>query len=163
MAEQLFIPKTTNREQIYKAILPQIEALINNETDLIANLANVTAVLKEAFQFLWIGFYWLKNNELVLRPFQGPVACTRIKLDKGVCGHAYQVKKTVLVPDVDLFPGHIACSSESKSEIVIPVFDLKGDVVGVLDVDSKVISDFTEIDRQGLEAIVRVLEKRIFA
>ena len=163
MAEQLFIPKTTNREQIYKAILPQIEALINNETDLIANLANVTAVLKEAFQFLWIGFYWLKNNELVLGPFQGPVACTRIKLDKGVCGHAYQVKKTVLVPDVDLFPGHIACSSESKSEIVIPVFDLKGDVVGVLDVDSKVISDFTEIDRQGLEAIVRVLEKRIFA
>lgn len=161
MAETLTIPKSNNRAEIYSALLPQIEALIEGEDDLVANLANITAVLKEAFGFLWVGFYWVKGQQLVLGPFQGPIACTRIAFDRGVCGQAYQAKKTVLVPDVDQFPGHIACSSLSKSEIVVPVLDHKDEVLGVLDVDSQHLSDFTEADIVGLEAVAELLRKTL--
>ncbi len=123
MAESVVFTKTANRAAIYAEITPQIAALIAGESDLIANLANVTAVLKEAFGFFWVGFYLQKEGELVLGPFQGPMACTRINLDQGVCGHAYTTRETVIVPNVDEFPGHIACSSASRSEIVLPMFD----------------------------------------
>src|SRR5690242_4004680 len=134
MAEDLTIITGTKQEQ-YEALIPQIKGLLEGEIDLIANLANVTAALKEQFGWLWIGFYLVKNNELVLGPFQGPVACTRIKKGRGVCGSSWAQRKTLIVPDVEKFPGHIACSSASRSEIVIPV--LRNDeVIGVLDVDS---------------------------
>jgi L-methionine (R)-S-oxide reductase len=158
MAETLYIPQTAERTEIYEALLPQIEALVATETDLIANLANVSAVLKESFGFFWVGFYLLKDEQLVLGPFQGTLACTRINLDKGVCGAAYQAQKTLIVPDVDEFPGHIACSSASKSEIVVPLFKA-GQVVAVLDVDSDVLADFSEADQVGLEAMMQVVEK----
>jgi GAF domain-containing protein len=158
MAETLFIPQTSSKSAIYEAILPQIEALVADETDLVANLANVAAVLKEAFGFFWVGFYLVKENQLVLGPFQGPLACTRIAFDKGVCGACYTRRETLLVPDVEAFPGHIACSSLSKSEIVVPGF--KNDqVVLVLDVDSDQLNDFDETDRVGLEAMMRLVEK----
>ncbi len=159
--ESLIVPSTDSREKIYSALLPQIEGLISGEDDLVANLANITAVLKESFHFLWVGFYWVKKDELVLGPFQGPIACTRIAFDRGVCGHAYSTKKTTIVPNVDEFSGHIACSSNSKSEIVVPVIDKKGHVLGVLDVDSDKLNDFTEVDLQGLESIVKILLKNI--
>ncbi|MES2794730.1 MAG: GAF domain-containing protein, partial [Bacteroidota bacterium] len=136
MAENLFIPSTTSRSEIYESILPQIEALVADEPDLIANLANISAVLKEAFGFFWVGFYLKKGNQLVLGPFQGPLACTRINFDKGVCGYCYTTKQTIIVPNVDEFPGHIACSSASKSEIVLPAINQKGEVFLVLDIDS---------------------------
>ncbi|WP_025764053.1 GAF domain-containing protein [Dyadobacter tibetensis] len=161
MAEVLIIPKGEARKYVYEAITPQIEALISDESDLIANLANITAVLKEAFQFFWVGFYIAKEGELVLGPFQGPIACTRIKPGKGVCGTAYSQKQTIIVPDVDQFPGHIACSSDSKSEIVIPVFNAKGEVAMILDVDSDKLSDFTQEDALGLQKILAVLEKKL--
>ena len=123
MAESVVFTKTAERSVIYDEITPQIAALIAGETDLIANLANIAAVLKEAFGFFWVGFYLAKGGELVLGPFQGPLACTRIAFGKGVCGHAYSTRETVIVPDVDAFPGHIACSSASRSEIVVPMFD----------------------------------------
>lgn len=158
MAETLFIPQTSSKSAIYEAILPQIEALVSDETDLVANLANVAAVLKEAFGFFWVGFYLVKENQLVLGPFQGPLACTRIAFDKGVCGACYTRRETLLVPDVEAFPGHIACSSLSKSEIVVPGF--KNDQVAlVLDVDSNQLNDFDETDRVGLEALMRLVEK----
>ena len=140
-------------------IAPQIESLISGETDLVANLANVAAVLKEAFGFFWVGFYLRKDDELVLGPFQGPLACTRIGFGEGICGHAYSTRETVIVPNVDEFPGHIACSSDSKSEIVVPIFDGSGAVIGVLDVDSDRLDDFSDTDRIGLERIVRILER----
>lgn len=146
---------------MYKEIAPQIEALVSGETDLVANLANITAVLKEAFGFFWVGFYLKKDNQLVLGPFQGPLACTRIDFDKGVCGHCYTTKETVIVPDVEAFPGHIACSSASRSEIVLPIFGKDGEVFGVLDVDSDKLDDFSEVDADGLEKIVRIVEKMI--
>lgn len=156
MAETLILPKTKNREEIYKSILPQIKALTVDEPDLIANLANIAAVLKEAFDFFWVGFYLKKENQLVLGPFQGPLACTRIAFDKGVCGASYSQAQTLIVPDVEQFPGHIACSSDSKSEIVVPIF--KGEeVIGVLDVDSNQLDDFSEVDKVRLEAIVELL------
>src|SRR5687768_12511497 len=136
MAESLAFSKTADRSTLYDEIVPQIDSLVAGERDLIANLANVAAVLKEAFNFFWVGFYLKKEGQLVLGPFQGPLACTRIDFGKGVCGHAYATGETVIVPNVDEFPGHIACSSESKSEIVVPIFQPDRNVFGVLDVDS---------------------------
>lgn len=157
MAETLYIPESTDRKAVYEALVPQIKALLDGETNLVANLANVAAVLREAFGFFWVGFYLKDQHDLVLGPFQGPLACTRIPFTKGVCGHAFTTESTVLVPDVDQFPGHIACSSASKSEVVVPVRNLAGHVVGVLDVDSDALNDFSEIDVKGLEAIVDTL------
>lgn len=162
MAEMLILPQPTgatdyDRRVVYDSLIPQIEALIEGETDLISNLANVTAALKEAFGFFWVGFYIKKDNQLVLGPFQGTIACTRIAFDKGVCGAAYTRRETIIVPDVEQFPGHIACSSASKSEIVVPVFDPMGEVTMVLDVDSDHLDDFSETDREGLEQIARLI------
>ncbi|HCQ28667.1 MAG TPA: hypothetical protein DIU39_00160 [Flavobacteriales bacterium] len=150
MSESIYIPKTANREEIYKEILPQIIALTEGEPDITANLANISAILKEALQFFWVGFYLVKNNELVLGPFQGTLACTRIAKGRGVCGTAWEQKKTMLVEDVNAFPGHIACSSLSQSEIVVPILK-NGEVVAVLDVDSDKKNDFSAIDRFYLE------------
>lgn len=158
MAETLFIPQTQDRAEIYEALLPQVEAIIAQEKDLVANLANFVAVLKEALGFFWIGFYWVKNDELVLAPFQGTLACTRIGWGKGVCGTAWQKAQTIVVPNVEEFPGHIACSSLSKSEIVVPIFEADK-VVGVLDIDSDRLNDFSETDQKGLESLVKILEK----
>ena len=159
MSESLFIPAASSRKEIYEALLPQIEALTTGEDDLIANLANISAALKEAFDFFWAGFYLKKGQQLVLGPFQGPIACTRINFDKGVCGHCYSSQQTVIVPDVEAFPGHIACSSASKSEIVLPIFDKDQNVFMVLDIDSDQLDDFSEIDAQGLQAIVALIER----
>lgn len=161
MAESIAFSKTTDRQIIYDEIAPQIAALVEGETDLIANLANIAAVLKEAFGFFWVGFYLTKENQLVLGPFQGPLACTRIDFAKGVCGHSYTTGQTVIVPDVEAFPGHIACSSAARSEIVVPIFAGSGKVFGVLDVDSDRLADFSEIDRKGLEKITRIVENLI--
>ncbi|MEZ0540479.1 GAF domain-containing protein [Fibrella arboris] len=159
MAETLHIPQTSNRQAIYDSLIPQIEALISDEPDLVANLANVAAALREAFGFFWVGFYLTKEDQLVLGPFQGPIACTRIAFDKGVCGAAYTRREAILVPDVEAFPGHIACSSASKSEVVVPIFTQMGEVAMVLDVDSDQLDDFSETDVQGLEAIGRLIGK----
>ncbi len=160
MSETLYIPDSGTKAEKYEAVLPQIEALITGEPDLYANLANISAALKEAFDFFWVGFYLVKENQLVLGPFQGPIACTRISMGKGVCGKAWQDGKTVLVPDVDAFPGHIACSSASKSEIVVPIF--KGGLVAmVLDVDSDQIDDFDSVDQEYLEKLMGVLARRL--
>ena len=161
MAESLAFSRTSDRSVVYGEITPQIDALISNESDVTANLANVAAVLKQALGFFWVGFYLAKDGELVLGPFQGPVACTRIGFGSGVCGHAYTTRETVIVPNADEFPGHIACSSDAKSEIVVPVFDADGGVFAVLDVDSDRLDDFSEVDREGLERIVRVIERVI--
>lgn len=157
MAESIAFSKNQDRSVIYTELLPQIEALISGEDDLIANLANVAAVLKEAFGFFWVGFYLKKGEQLVLGPFQGPLACTRINFGEGVCGHAFSTEQTVIVPNVDEFPGHIACSSASKSEIVVPMFDLSGKAFGVLDVDSNRLDDFGDADRIGLESLVKLI------
>jgi L-methionine (R)-S-oxide reductase len=161
MAESVAFSKTADRGVIYGEIIPQIDALIADEPDLIANLANVAAVLKEAFGFFWVGFYLKKGDQLVLGPFQGPLACTRIDFGNGVCGHAYSTASTVVVPNVDEFPGHIACSSDAKSEIVVPIMDGDGGVLGVLDVDSDRLDDFSETDRDGLSGVVSVIERVI--
>jgi L-methionine (R)-S-oxide reductase len=161
MAESLRFSKSADRQTIYEEIAPQIEALVKNETDLTANLANITAVLKEAFGFFWVGFYLKKDNQLVLGPFQGPIACTRIDFDRGVCGYAYRNKSLVIVPNVEEFPDHIACSSLSRSEIVLPIFDKQGEVFGVLDIDSDKLNDFSEVDEQGLKKIVGIIENLI--
>ena len=157
MAETLSIPQHATRRAIYEIIYPQIAALVEGEQDLIANLANIAAALKEAFGFFWVGFYLKRDNQLVLGPFQGPIACTRIAFDKGVCGAAYSRRETIVVPDVEQFPGHIACSSASKSEIVVPVFDEAGNVIMLLDVDSDALNDFSEVDAAGLERIVALI------
>jgi L-methionine (R)-S-oxide reductase len=151
MAEELF-KLEGSKEAVYQGLLPQIKALITSETDQIANLANVCAALKETFDFLWVGFYLVKQDELVLGPFQGPIACTRIQKGKGVCGASWEKAETLIVPDVDLFPGHIACSSLSRSEIVVPLI-ASNSVVGVLDVDSKDLATFDEIDAHYLNEI----------
>ncbi|MBA2379834.1 MAG: GAF domain-containing protein [Blastocatellia bacterium] len=161
MAESLAFTATADRSAIYNEIVPQIESLISGETDLIANLANVAAVLKEAFGFFWVGFYLAKGGQLVLGPFQGPLACTRINFGEGVCGYAYEKGETVIVPDVDKFPGHIACSSLSRSEIVVPLLDSEGGIAGVLDVDSDRLNDFSETDACGLEKIVASIRVHI--
>ena len=157
MAEELNIETSASKEEKYSSLLPQIEALVQGEPNLIANLANVAAALKQTFNFFWVGFYLVEDDSLVLGPFQGPIACTRIELGKGVCGKAWSDKMTVLVPDVDQFPGHIACSSDSKSEIVVPGIDTKGNVQFVLDIDSNVLNDFNEVDQQYLEKVVTLL------
>ena len=152
MAEDLNIVQGTKEEQ-YQSLIPQIKGLIAGETDLIANLANVVAALKEQFGWFWVGFYWVKEGQLVLAPFQGPVACTRISKGKGVCGAAWAKAETIIVPDVEAFPGHIACSSLSLSEIVVPVIR-NGEVLGVLDVDSSELNTFDAIDKIYLEKII---------
>lgn len=156
MAEDLQIVHGTKSEQ-YQALVPQIAALIEGEPDLVANLANTVAALKEQFDWLWVGFYLVKGDELVLGPFQGPVACTRIRKGRGVCGSSWEQMKTLVVPDVEKFPGHIACSSLSKSEVVLPVIR-HGKVLGVLDVDSSALSSFDQIDQQWLEKIIELIK-----
>lgn len=160
MAEDLHITKGTSREEIYQEIIPQIKALVSGEPDLIANLANISAALKEAFGWLWIGFYLVKGAELVLGPFQGPVACTRIQKGNGVCGKAWQEKKSILVPNVDQFPGHIACSSLSRSEIVIPLLK-NNEVQLIFDVDSDQVHDFSELDEKYLLKIIHLVEEEL--
>ncbi len=155
MAEDLNIVRGTKEDQ-YQSLIPQISSLIEGEDDLIANLANISAALKEQFGFLWIGFYLVKGDELVLGPFQGPVACTRIKIGKGVCGSSWEQAKTIIVPDVEEFPGHIACSSSSRSEIVVPLIQ-SGEVVGVLDVDSADLNTFDETDSKYLSEIISLI------
>jgi L-methionine (R)-S-oxide reductase len=155
MAEDLTIVRGTKEEQ-YEALLPQIKGLLEGETDLIANLANIAAALKEQFGWLWVGFYLVKGEELVLGPFQGPVACTRIRKGRGVCGSSWAKEETLIVPDVEKFPGHIACSSLSRSEIVLPLFSAQ-EVIGVLDVDSEQLNEFDETDKFYLEKIIALL------
>ena len=155
MAEDLAIIEGS-KEEIYQSLLPQIKALIEGEPDLVANLANIAAALKEQFGWLWVGFYLVKNDELVLGPFQGPVACTRISKGRGVCGAAWQQAETLIVPDVEKFPGHIACSSLSRSEIVVPLIS-NNEVVGVLDVDSELLNLFDETDKKYLEKVVGMI------
>ena len=157
MAEDLTIIRGTKEEQ-YQTLLPQIKGLLEGEPDLVANLANVTAALKEQFNWLWVGFYLVKHNELVLGPFQGPVACTRIKKGRGVCGKSWEDKKILIVPDVEKFPGHIACSSLSRSEIVIPIFK-NNEVTAILDVDSEALDHFDETDKKYLEEIVSLIKQ----
>ena len=154
MEHSLSIDTSVGKEEIYLQVLNQLKALVQGEEDLIANLANSCALLKEAFNWWWVGFYLVKNQELVLGPFQGPVACTRIAYGRGVCGSAWQQQKTIIVPNVHDFPGHIACSSASLSEIVVPFFGSNQEVIGVLDVDSEHLNYFDEIDAKYLEAIV---------
>jgi L-methionine (R)-S-oxide reductase len=156
MAEDLVILKDTSKEEQYISLIPQIEALIDGETDQTANLANIAAALKEQFNWFWVGFYLVKSGELVLGPFQGPVACTRIQKGRGVCGTSWQRAETVIVSDVDEFPGHIACASASRSEIVLPVFN-GGEVIGVLDVDSEHLAHFDEVDAVYLRKIVDLI------
>jgi GAF domain-containing protein len=158
MSESLNIAKGTKEEQ-YIALVPQIAALVEGEKNLIANLANVTAALKQQFNWLWVGFYHVKGDQLILGPFQGPVACTRINKGRGVCGTSWEQAKTLVVPDVTKFSGHISCSSLSKSEIVIPIF-IHGDVVAVLDVDSAKLDDFDVVDQKYLERIVSLVRFR---
>jgi GAF domain-containing protein len=160
MAEEFFISTSTDKRERYDLLIPQIESLISGEKDRVANLANICAALKQTMNFYWVGFYLVKERELVLGPFQGPIACTRIGYGKGVCGTSWKEKKTILVPDVDAFPGHIACNSVSKSEIVLPAFK-NDEVVIVLDVDSDALNAFDETDRQALEKIMRLVEKVI--
>ncbi len=156
MAEELTLIESTDKHEIYQSLLPQIKSLVSGEPDQIANLANVAAVLKYGMNFLWVGFYLVKQDELVLGPFQGPIACTRIRKGKGVCGTSWEQAKTVIVPDVDAFPGHIACSSASRSEIVVPLFK-DGEVIGILDIDSDELNTFDETDQLYLEQLVELL------
>lgn len=158
MAEELIIASTTDKQERYDTLVPQIEALVVGEDDVVANLSNIAAALKQTMGFFWVGFYLVKNDQLVLGPFQGPIACTRIGFGKGVCGASWKQQKTILVPNVDEFPGHIACSSASKSEIVLPAFK-DGKVALVLDVDSDKLNDFDHIDHSALEQVMRVVEK----
>lgn len=155
MAEHLSVI-TGSKQQQYELLLPQIKALLEGETDLVANLANVSAALKEQFNWFWIGFYLVKNDELVLAPFQGPVACTRIKKGRGVCGISWQQAQTLIVPDVEKFPGHIACNSLSRSEIVVPIIR-NNEVIGVLDADSELLNHFDETDKKYLEQVTELL------
>jgi GAF domain-containing protein len=156
MAEDLTISKGSKEEQ-YINLLPQISGLLDGETDLVANLANIAGALKEQFGFFWVGFYLVKGEELVLGPFQGPVACTRIKKGRGVCGTAWDKSETIIVADVEKFPGHIACSSLSKSEIVLPLIHLKN-VVGVMDVDSEELNSFDHVDAKYLQEIIDLIK-----
>lgn len=160
MAENLIVSSSDNKQEKYDTLLPQIEALIASESDLIANLSNIAAALRLGMGFFWIGFYIVKNDALVLGPFQGPIACTRIPKGKGVCGTSYAEKRVVLVPDVAKFPGHISCSSESKSEIVLPAFR-NGEVALILDVDSDKLNDFDEIDERNLLKVMKMIEKKL--
>jgi GAF domain-containing protein len=159
MPEQITINKSLSREEKYKSLLPQIESLVEGEKDLIANISNIIAALKYSLDgFFWVGVYFRKGNELVLGPFQGPVACTRIKISQGVCGKAVQAKSAVIVDDVNKFPGHIACSTDSKSEIVIPIFNGE-EVAAVLDVDSEKFANFNETDKYYLEKVCKLISE----
>jgi GAF domain-containing protein len=160
MAEELIISTSESKAEKYRTLIPQLEALVGDEKDPIANLANIAAALRQTMNFFWVGFYLVKDDQLVLGPFQGPIACTRISFGKGVCGTSWKEQKTILVPDVELFPGHIACSSASKSEIVLPAFK-NGSVALVLDVDSDVLNDFDNTDKEALEKVMRLIEKFI--
>lgn len=160
MAEELIISTSTDKQQRYETLIPQIEALVSGEPDLIANLSNIVAALKQTMNFFWVGFYLVKENQLVLGPFQGPIACTRINFGKGVCGTSWKEKKTIIVPDVEAFPGHIACSSASKSEIVLPAFKNE-EVFLVLDVDSDKLNDFDGTDEQYLSQVMQIIERLI--
>ena len=160
MAETLIISASSDKGERYKSLLPQIEALIADEKDLTANLANIAAALRYGMNFFWVGFYLVKGNELVLGPFQGPVACTRIPKGRGVCGKCWEEKRTLIVENVDEFPGHIACSSDSKSEIVLPAFK-NGEVALVLDVDSNCLADFDQTDSEYLGALMRMVESKL--
>ena len=157
MAEELIISKSVSKKERYQTLLPQIKALVEGEPDQVANLSNIAAALKQTMDFFWVGFYLVKENQLVLGPFQGPIACTRIDLGKGVCGTAWKEKRTIVVPDVEKFPGHIACNSASKSEIVLPAFK-NNEVALVLDVDSDTLNDFNSTDQLALEELMRIIE-----
>jgi GAF domain-containing protein len=157
MAEDLIV-KGISKEEKYKSLLPQIKVLIEVETDLTANMANVCAALKYGMDFFWVGFYLIRENELVLGPFQGPVACTRIAYGKGVCGYSWKENKVVIVEDVDQFEGHIACSSLSKSEIVLPIFNVNNQILGVLDVDSEYLATFDKIDEKYLKEVLSLFK-----
>ncbi|AFM03837.1 GAF domain-containing protein [Bernardetia litoralis DSM 6794] len=166
MAETLIVSSTATKAEKYQELIPQLKALTSVESDLTANLANIAAALKYGMGFFWVGFYRVETNNstdfekqiLILAPFQGPLACTRIKYGKGVCGKSWQDKATILVEDVEKFEGHIACSSDSKSEIVVPVFDKNGNVALILDVDSDKVNDFDETDKKYLEELMKVVE-----
>lgn len=160
MAEDLIISRAAGKKERYNTLIPQLEVLIADENDLIANLSNIAAALKQTFNFFWVGFYLVKKDQLVLGPFQGPIACTRINYGKGVCGTAWKDKKTIIVPNVDEFPGHIACNSASKSEIVLPAYKFN-EVFLVLDVDSDKLNDFDSTDQLALEKIMRLIEKSL--
>lgn len=162
MAESLVIEGNSRKEQ-YVSLLPQIKALVEGETDRLAALGNIMAALKYGMDFFWVGLYEVKNNELVLSAFQGPIACTRITMGKGVCGTCWKEKKTILVDDVDKFPGHIACSSLSRSEIVLPVFNKQGEVVMVFDIDSEHLAHFSSVDEQYLKEVVAIIENIVNA
>lgn len=159
MAEELILQQGDKAEQ-YQSIIPQIKAIVEGEPDLIANLANICAALNQQFGWLWVGFYLVKQNELVLGPFQGPIACTRIAKGRGVCGTAWQQQQVIIVPDVELFPGHIACSSASKSEIVLPIMQ-NMECVGVLDIDSDELNQFDEVDAKYLQQLISIIETSI--
>ena len=158
MAEELHISTSTDKIEKYESLIPQIEALISGESDMVANLANISAALRYGMNFFWVGFYMVKEDQLVLGPFQGPIACTRINKGKGVCGSVWEKGITAVVPNVDEFPGHIACSSDSKSEIVVPI-KKDGEVIGVLDVDSDQLESFDDIDQKYLERLMDSLSK----
>jgi GAF domain-containing protein len=158
MAEDLIIDRNITKSEQYQSLIPQIEALLTGEDDFVANMANVAAALKEQFNWFWVGFYLVKNEELVLGPFQGPVACTRIRKGKGVCGASWAKNEVLIVPDVDQFPGHIACASASRSEIVLPLVK-DGEVIGVLDVDSEFLDCFDNTDQINLEKVIDILLK----
>ena len=155
MAEH-FTTNGNSKEEKYATLLPQLKSLIEAEDDVIANMANVAACIMETFHFWWVGFYRVIDNTLVLGPFQGPLACTRIKRGKGVCGTAWDKAQTIVVEDVEQFPGHIACSSASRSEIVVPIFDRDNNVVAVLDIDSEYLNTFDSTDKKGLEEVARL-------
>lgn len=157
MAEELIVAQDASKKEQYENLLPQIKGLVTGETDLVANLANIAGALKYGMNFFWVGFYLVKGDELVLGPFQGPIACTRIKKGKGVCGTTWAEGKTIIVEDVEQFPGHIACSSDSKSEIVLPAFK-DGEVALILDVDSDQLADFDAVDQEYLEQLMKIVE-----
>jgi len=161
MAEELTITTSTDKRVRYETLMPQVKSLVAGEKDVIANLANIAAALKQTMGFFWVGFYLVKETQLVLGPFQGPIACTRIDFGKGVCGTAWKEKRTIIVPDVEKFPGHIACSASSRSEIVLPAFKNQ-EVVLVLDVDSEKLNDFDETDEQHLQALMKLVETVLY-
>ena len=158
MADELIVSRSASKAERYESLLPQLESLISGESDLTANLANIAAALKQSMDFFWVGFYVVKEGQLVLGPFQGPIACTRIGFGRGVCGAAW--KKTIIVPNVEEFPGHIACNSASRSEIVLPAYR-NGEVALVLDVDSDRLNDFNEQDEEGLRQVIRIIERTL--
>ena len=158
MSEDLIIDRKASKKERYEQLIPQMESLILGESNALANQSNFCAAIKQVFNFLWVGFYHVIDDELVLGTFQGPIACTRIKKGRGVCGTAWEKKEVIIVDDVDLFPGHIACSSDSKSEIVLPIFNKSGDVIAILDVDHSELKTFDEIDQTYLNRLLALLQ-----